>query len=338
MPATLKDVAARAGVSRSAVSRAFTEGASVAPDTREKIRQAAEDLGYRPNALASSLTTGRTKMIGLVSDNFHNPIFLTVFDNFTKGLQDRGLRPLLVNLSDEIAPENSVRMLHQYSVDGVIVASSTLPVSFAEAFRAAGMPVVHSFGRHVANPSVDVIGIDNFAAGQLAAATLIARGYRNIAFLGGPAAATSTQDRCAGFTARIAQHPDVSVSVTYATRYSYDAGRSEMQRLLAAGPLAEAYFCGDDVLSIGALSALGDAGLNVPDDVGIIGLNDMDMARWANINLTTIHNPIREITKRSVDLVAGLVEATNHTPRAHLFDCAVVERGTLRPLPKTAHR
>ena len=99
MVVTLKDVAELAGVSRSAVSRTYTEGASVSAKTREKVQKAADDLGYSPNALASSLTTGRTKMIGLVSNNFHNPIFLQVFDLFTKCLQDRGLRPLLVNLT-----------------------------------------------------------------------------------------------------------------------------------------------------------------------------------------------------------------------------------------------
>ena len=101
MPVTLKEVAARAGVSRSAVSRTFTEGASVSAKTRRKVEKAAAELGYSPNALASSLTTGRTKLIGLISNNFHNPIFLEVFDRFTRGLQDRGLRPLLVNLSEE---------------------------------------------------------------------------------------------------------------------------------------------------------------------------------------------------------------------------------------------
>ena len=192
MVVTLKDVAELAGVSRSAVSRTFTEGASVSKKTREKIEKAASDLGYSPNALASSLTTGRTKLIGLVSNNFHNPIFLEVFDLFTRGLQDRGLRPLLVNLTDEVDPENSNRMLRAYSVDGVIVASSTLPVSFAENFQNVGVPIVHSFGRQVPNPKVNVLGIDNIDAGRLAAKTLIARGYKRIAFLGGPMDATST--------------------------------------------------------------------------------------------------------------------------------------------------
>jgi DNA-binding LacI/PurR family transcriptional regulator len=111
MAITLKDVAERAGVSRSAVSRTFTSGASVSDKTRAKVEKAANELGYSPNALASSLTTGRTKLIGLISNNFHNPLFLEVFDLFTRGLQDRGLRPLLVNLSDETDPANSVRML-----------------------------------------------------------------------------------------------------------------------------------------------------------------------------------------------------------------------------------
>ena len=133
MIVTLKDVAELAGVSRSAVSRTYTEGASVSLKTREKVKKAALELGYSPNALASSLTTGRTKMIGLVSNNFRNPFFLEVFDLFTRGLQERGLRPLLVNLSDETEPEASIRMLRQYSVDGVIVASSTLKPGFSKA-------------------------------------------------------------------------------------------------------------------------------------------------------------------------------------------------------------
>ncbi|MEO1420127.1 MAG: LacI family DNA-binding transcriptional regulator, partial [Pseudomonadota bacterium] len=125
MATTLKDVAEKAGVSRSAVSRTFTEGASVSEKTRKKVERAADELGYRPNALASSLTTGRTKLIGLISNNFHNPIFLEVFDRFTRGLQDRGLRPLLVNLTHETDPENSVRLLRQYSVDEATMTPST---------------------------------------------------------------------------------------------------------------------------------------------------------------------------------------------------------------------
>ncbi|OXT00605.1 transcriptional regulator [Notoacmeibacter marinus] len=335
MVVTLKDVAERAGVSRSAVSRTFTDGASVSIKMRRKVEKAARELGYSPNALASSLTTGRTKLIGLVSNNFHNPIFLEVFDLFTRGLQDRGLRPLLVNLSDETDPENSVRMLRQYSVDGVVVASSTLPHGFAKAFRDAGVPVVHSFGRYSSNPQVHVVGIDNVECGRTAAATLVERGYSNVAFLGGPEAATSTQDRYAGFLSELAKHPNIKLSHSFANAYSFDAGRDEMLRLLKNEP-AEAYFCGDDVLSIGALSAIRESGLSVPGDIGLIGLNDMEMARWQNIDLTTIHQPIRQIVNSSIELMEATLTEPQRYPEARIFPCTVIERGTLRPVSTNA--
>ena len=330
MAITLKDVAERAGVSRSAVSRCFTEGASVSDKSRAKIEKAASELGYSPNALASSLTTGRTKLVGLVSNNFHNPIFLEVFDLFTRALQDLGLRPLLVNLSDETDPANSVQMLQQYSVDAVIVASSTLPASFAESFQASDVPVVHAFGRLSSSPKVNVVGIDNIEAGRVAARELIARGYIRVAMLAGPESATSTQDRLKGFLEEVAKHPDVHGSHSFAGAYSFEAGREAMAGLLKSGP-AEAYFCGDDVLSIGALSAIQSAGMSVPDDIGIIGLNDMEIAAWENINLTTIRQPIDQVVASSIELVSALLRDGTRAPEARVFACHVIERGTLRP-------
>lgn len=330
MSPTLKDVADKAGVSRSAVSRTFTDGASVSEKMRRKVEKAADELGYTPNALASSLTTGRTRLIGLVSNNFHNPIFLEVFDLFTRGLQDRGLRPLLVNLSNETDPANSLNMLRQYSVDGVVVASSTLSPAFSQAFREARMPVVHSFGRHSSTPQVHVVGIDNVECGRMAARELIERGYKRVGFLGGPESATSTQDRIEGFTSVLSKHKDMHMSHSYANDYSFKAGRNEMLKLLNEQP-CEAYFCGDDVLSIGALSAVESAGLNVPDDIGLIGLNDMEMAGWENINLTTIRQPIRQIISSSIELVVAMLDDPDRYPEARLFTSTLVERGTLKP-------
>ncbi|TGD42272.1 LacI family transcriptional regulator [Pseudotabrizicola sediminis] len=329
MAVTLKDVAVLAGVSTSAVSRTFTDGASVSPKTRIKVEAAANTLGYAPNALASSLTTGRTKLIGLIVNNFQNPLILEVFDLFTRGLQDRGLRPLLVNLSDATSAAASLRMLRQYSVDGVIVASSTLPSSFAASFKSAGLPVVHAFGRCSASPDVNVVGIDNIACGRMAAEALMQRGYHHVAFLGGPEAATSTQDRAMGFLGALAAHPDVSASTSYASAYTFDAGRAEMERLLASPP-AEAYFCGDDLLAVGALSALQDAGQSVPGDVGLIGLNDMEMARWQNIGLTTIRQPVAQIIEAAIDLVVMTIEEPDRHPENRIFPCRVIERHTLR--------
>ena len=331
MPVTLKEVAERAGVSRSAVSRTFTPGASVSVRTRQKVEIAAHELGYTPSVLASALSTGRTRLIGLVANNFHNPLFLEVFDRFTRLLQERGLRPLLVNLTEETEPANSVRLLRQYSVDAVIVASSTLPAGFARAFHDAGLPVVHAFGRWSPAPEVHVVGIDNAECGRIAVRTFAVRGYKRVAFLGGPEHATSTRDRLAGFEEELGRHPDMAHSVSFAGGYTFEAGRTEMERLLAAGDLAEAYFCGDDVIAVGALSAVRDAGLEVPGQLGLLGLNDMEMAGWANIDLTTIRQPIPDIIAASVDLAVSSIDAPGRTPEARLFPCGIVERKTLRP-------
>jgi DNA-binding LacI/PurR family transcriptional regulator len=330
MSVTLKDVAELAGVSRSAVSRTFTPGASVSVRTRAKVESAARELGYTPSVLASALSTGRTRLIGLVANNFHNPLFLEVFDRFTRLLQERGLRPLLVNLTEETDPEKSVRLLRQYSVDAVIVASSTLPAGFAGAFRDAGLPVVHTFGRWSAAPEVPVVGIDNVECGRIAARTFHARGYRRVAFLGGPEHATSTRDRLAGFTEELSRLPGMGHRASFAEGYTFEAGRREMQRLLAAGAPAEAYFCGDDVVAVGALSAVRDAGLEVPGEVGLLGLNDMEMAGWANIDLTTMRQPIPDIIAASVDLAVASIDDPARPPEARLFPCGIVERKTLR--------
>ncbi|MFT5867638.1 MAG: DNA-binding LacI/PurR family transcriptional regulator, partial [Gammaproteobacteria bacterium] len=164
-----------------------------------------------------------------------------------------------------------------------------------------------------------------------AAATLMDRGYTELGFLGGPSDATSTLDREKGFLAEIALNGSVNATTSFASAYSFEAGRNEMTRLSGAKP-AQAYFCGDDVLSIGALSALQTHGFRVPEDVGLIGLNNMEMSSWDNINLTTIHNPFSDIIAASIDRVAALIEDQDIPPKAHLFDCYVVERGTLRAL------
>ncbi|WP_333867507.1 LacI family DNA-binding transcriptional regulator [Cypionkella sp.] len=328
MAITLKDVAARAGVSHAAASRSFTPGASVSAKTRAKVEQAAAALGYSPNMLARSLTTRKTQLVGLVSNNFQNPVFLQIFDLFTRALQEQGLRPLLVNLSDETDPERCLQMLRQYSVDGVIVASSHLPQGFARAFQQAGIAVVHAFGRAAAVPDVSVAAIDNVAAGRMAAQALIARGYARIGFLGGPEQASTTQDRMAGFLAE-AKHCGAHASVSFAAAYSFEAGRAEMARLLAHSP-CEAYFLGDDVLALGALAAAQAAAVRVPQDLGILGLNDMAMAAWANVNLSTIHQPFEAIVRGAVDLLIARFANPEAAPEVRIYPCHLVSRATLR--------
>ncbi len=326
---TLGDVAKAAGVSRSAVSRNFTPGAYVSEEKRKLIGRAAEVLGYTPNRIAGSLRNGRTGLVGLVSDNYKNPAFLEVFDLLSRGLQAHGLLPILINLSDEVDPQKSLRLLSQYSVEGVIIASSTLPSEFPEALHNAGIPVVHAFGRILAVPSINVVGIGNVECGRMAAQKLIERGYQNVGFLGGPRTASSTIDRISGFSEIINFASDAMMTYSFASTYSYEAGRTEMRRLMDK-PLREAYFCGDDAIAIGAMSALNSAGIGVPNDVGIIGFNDMKIAGWQNFNLTTIRQPIENIVRASIELLTDVLQDKNCEARAVRMPAEFVERGTLR--------
>lgn len=330
---TAREVAARAGVSTSAVSRTFTKGASVAPATRERVLQAAEELGYRPNVLAQSLMTGRTKLVGLVSNNFGNPAFMEIFDLFTRGLQQRGFRPLLANLSGATDASHALDMLLQYNVDGVIIASSTLPQELIEGCEAAGLPLVHAFGRARQPRGSAVVGADNLQGGRLAAETLVLRGYRRIAFLGGPKAATSTVDRLAGLKAGLAKHGLEPVAAIFAPSYDHESGQDLMRGLLAEYRF-DAIFCGDDILAMGALDACKEAGIDVPGACGVLGFNDIAMAAWPAYRLTTIRQPIGDIIGAAVDMIAGMVEqGASRQQAVRRFSCALVDRATLRPAP-----
>ena len=330
MAITLRDVAARAGVSKSAVSRTFTPGASVSPSMRARVEQAARELGYQPNVLASSLTTGRTKLIGLISNNFTNPYFLEIFDAFTRALQDADLRPLLLNLTDAADAGASLTKLRQYNVDGVIVASSTLPPQFATIFQDAGIPVVHAFGWSSPIPGTAFAGIDNAAAGRFAAQTLLARGYRRVGFLGGPERGTTTRERLSGFRSELSSR-GMPATVHFARDYSYAAGFEAMDMALGQGPV-EAWFCGDDVIAVGALQAARAANLRVPQDIGLLGLNDMAIAGWSGIELTTIVQPLREIVEAAVALVQSAIADPGAVPEHRLLPFSLADRGTLRRL------
>ncbi len=331
MAITLRDVAREAGVSASAVSRAFTAGASVAPATRSRIMTASARLGFQPNRLAASLTTGRTRLVGIVADDFDNPFFLRVFDLMTQGLQARGLRPLLVNLQPGTTAAQALGMLREYAVDAAVLVSGTLPAGFAKCFRDAGLPVTHCFaqaGSADHAPDVPQSGIHDVLAGQLAATTLARHGYRRLGYLGGPEHTLPARNRFLGFQAGAGKHQS-RIIAAFAAAWSFAAGRATMQAMLPEGQ-CDAYFCADDVLAIGAISALRDAGLRVPQDVGVIGLNDMEMAGWAGIALTTIAQPVAEIVASCIEQTEALIANPALLPEARLFAATLVLRGTLR--------
>jgi DNA-binding LacI/PurR family transcriptional regulator len=325
---TAREVAERAGVSISAVSRAFTKGASVSAATREKVLGASKALGYQPNLLARSLMTRRTELIGLVSNNFDNPAFMQIFDLFTRHLQERSLRPLLANLSNGEGAAGALDMLLQYNVDGVIIASSTLPPALGEACVNAGLPVVLAFGSHKSVPP-HAVGANDEQGGRLAGDTMLERGYRAIAFLGGPQSASSTKRRLRGLRASLKKAGQAPALEIFADSYSHEAGAIQMGALLQAGKV-DAVFCGDDILAMGAIDACRQAGVDVPGDIGVIGFNDIPMAAWPAYDLTTIRQPLGDIIVSAVDMLLEVVDDPQRPPEGRLFPCEAIIRGTLR--------
>jgi len=331
MTITLRDVAREAGVSASAVSRSFSNGTPVSPETRARVLKVAARMGYRPNRLAASLTTGRTRLVGLVADDFSNPFMLRVIDLFTRGLQTRGLRPLLISIDPAITGAEALRMLSEYAVDAAILISGTLPMNFTRHFHQSGLPVVHAFARTSAAPDGAQAGINDSLIGRAAAHALIDHGYRNLAFIGGPEKSLPSRSRFIGFN-HIVGKQGIPVSATHASEWSHAAGRAAMQARLAEGPL-DGCFCADDVIALGAISALRDAGLRVPQDVGVIGVNDIEIAGWEEVNLTTIALPVAEIVAACIGQTEALITDPATLPAAQVFAGEVILRGTLLARP-----
>lgn len=325
--ATAQQVADAAGVSISAVSRTFTKGASVSPKMRKRVLAAAEALGYRPNQLARSLMTGRTELVALVSNHFANPAFMEVFDLFTRELQERGLRPLLANLGEKDDGRAALDMIQQYNVDAVLIATSAPPEGFAASCRAAGLPVLHVFGRAGRTVPVPVVTVDNVSGGRLVGEAMLSRGLKRLAFIGSGEHDASTQDRAKGFLEAAGR---AVKSVIYAGDYTHGHGRKAMLQLLEEHPAVDGVFCGDDVLALGALDACRERDVDVPGQVSVVGFDDMPLAAWAAYDLTTVRQPIAAMVTHAIERIVAWMEHPDAVPRSRLFPCELIQRTSLK--------
>ena len=324
-----QDVADKAGVSISAVSRTFTEGASVSASMRARVEAAADALGFRPNHAARSLVTGRTEMIGLVSNHFANPAFLDVFDHFTRQLQKRGLRPLLANLAERGGADAALEMMLKYNVDAVLIATSAPPTGFAERCVAAGLPVMHLFGRSGGAGSVPVVTVDNAAAGARIGELMVSRGLRHLAFLGAARTDAASRDRCRGFERALRKHDRPLLAKYFAGDYSHECGRRGMRALLDASPATDGVFCGDDIIALGALDACRERRIAVPKDISIVGFDDMPLAAWAGYRLTTVRQPIAEMIAHAIEQIAAWLIVPDQIPDSTIFASEIIERDSL---------
>jgi DNA-binding LacI/PurR family transcriptional regulator len=324
--ATAADVARIAGVSRVAVSRAFTPGASIAAETRAKVMEAAGSIGYRPNALARQLNRSAPELVAFVGGSRANYYYSEFIDRLLPALQDAGHRVLYVHVSDDRQLADALLDISEYPVACTVVATGSLDRSVLQQCRAFA-PMIISGPNHDL-PGIDAVGVDSAAGVRLAVDHLVSRGRRALACISGPEENTSGMQRARVFRDHL-ESCGFEPGVIMHTAYSVVGGEAAARALLAKGPRPDAIVCGNDVVAIGVLNVLrGEAGITVPDEIAVIGFDDIPPAAWPGIGLTTIVNPIDERIGHVRALIARRIAEPDAPPREIMLPPRLVVRST----------
>lgn len=293
------DVARLAGVSRSAVSRTFTPGAYVSDETRAKVLQAAETLGYQPNVLARSLTTNRTNIIGVIASDLENPFYASLLQELINRLQTRGLAPLVLPAGD-VDNDGIVTRLLAYQVDGIIVTNARLSSRRIENFAKANKPII-MLNRYTDMDGVTAVTCDNIASSAQVADLLVNMGRKNIAFIAGLPDTSSSRDRERGFTERLAQR-GVPLFKSVIGFYSHSGGSAATRKLFLEGSRPDAIFAANDLMAFAAIEVIQkEFGLKIPEDVCVIGFDNSQSASWLSYQLTSVDQNAPRMVDVAVD-------------------------------------
>ncbi|MDR9827515.1 substrate-binding domain-containing protein [Vibrio sp. FNV 38] len=298
-PVTALDVAKHVGVSRSAVSRAFTEGASIQADKRERILQAAKTLGYQPNFFARTLSTPtqkkRSNLVAILISDFSNPYQSHLFEVLSNILQQHGKQPMLVNVKHEQDLEQAILRLSGYQVDGVIAVAGSLPIESFEQCLRLSLPLV-TLGRADEQGIIPSVQTDNIQAGRLAAQHLLSLGITKLGFVAGRLDGSASNERYQGFKSVIEAQLGLVPLNLCAQSYGYSAGFELATQQIETLRELEGIFCASDALAMGLLDSCRDiAHIRVPEQLRIVGCDNVPQAAWQGYQLTTISQPVDEI-------------------------------------------
>lgn len=300
------DVAREAGVSQSAVSRAYTPGASISKRTRDKVEAAARKLGYQPNAIARSLISRRSNMVGIVMADIINPFYPAVLDMFMRKFQERGHRVMLFMASRDQNIDDLLPQLLEYQVDGVIITSSTLSSEMAEYCSKLGTPVT-LFNRYVPDVEASSICCDNIGAGRSVADLFLNSKHQQLAYIAGIENTSTNKDREYGYKTRITERR-AKPMLKEVGNYTYEGGYQAALRLFTAGQ-PDAIFCANDIMALGVMDALrSELKLRIPEDVSIIGFDDIATAAWQGYRLTSIRPPIERMVDATINNLIERIE------------------------------
>ncbi len=325
---TLEVVADRAGVSRSTASRVLTGATNVSPAAREAVLRAAAELGYLPNRAARSLVTRRSDSVAFVVSEteerfFSDPFFGAVLRGAHAEISRAGLQLLFVITGSD----DERRKFHSFAgsghVDGVVLISMHDDDPTPARLRAAGIPVV-LVGRPTSHDgAINFVDTDNVSGGRIAVNHLLQRGCERIVTISGPPDMAASRDRLDGFALGLsaADRPRLDGDVV-AGDYTALGGATAMRRLLEAVPDLDGVFAANDLMAIGALGELKAAGRGVPEDVAVVGFDDVAIGAVAQPPLTTVAQPIeamgRATARMLVDLIQGIPVTTSVVLPTHL--------------------
>jgi DNA-binding LacI/PurR family transcriptional regulator len=330
---TSADVAARAGVSRSAVSRCFTPGASVSSQTRARVMDAAQALGYRPNAIARSLNKGRSRIIAVVLGYMDNPFYPAMLERLAESLRSRGYRLLLFTARSDGSGDELLSEILDYQVDGVILASILLTSGLAQRCRAARIPLV-LVNRTTEDRDVSSVTADNRVGARAMADFLLAGGHRRFAFVAGLASSSTNHDREVAFRARLAE-AGVNAVMREEGGYTWEGAREATRRLLRGPRPPDAIFCANDHMAMAAMDvARFEFGLRAPDDVSIVGYDDVAGTAWPSYRLTTVEQPVDAMARAAVDVLMARVEGDERGGAQVRIPGELVVRESARRPPK----
>ncbi len=325
---TSNDVARLAGVSQSAVSRFFTPGTSVSKRTAEKIKAAAEQLGYRPNVLARSLITGKSRIIGLVVAYLENYFYPDVVERLSRSLQDQGYH-VLVFISSLAADkvEEITQEILDYQVDGIVLASANMSSELAARCHASGVPIV-LFNRLQDDERLSAVTSDNRGGGRLLARHLIETGRRKLAYIAGFEGASTQRDRERGFLEGLAEG-GLQLFARDVGNFRYEEAQAAARRMFSGPERPDAVFVCNDHMAFAVMDVLRfELGLKIPRDVSVVGFDDVPPARWPAYDLTTIRQNVGAMVAETVNILLTAIEQRDTPALRVCLDGALVVRGS----------
>jgi LacI family transcriptional regulator len=327
----LEEVARLSGFSRSTVSRVINNDPNVSQTTREKVLTIVKQVNFQPNIVARSLAAGRTRILGLiiprgVSELFTDPYFPTQIQGVASACNNNDYSVMLWVAEPEYERRKMSHFIHNHLIDGVIVSSMLMDDPVVQSLVDSTLPFV-LIGRHPADARVSYVDVDNRSSTRDAVIHLLRLGHRRVGVVTGPQTMISGYDRLQGYydglrSRGIAIDPDLIVEGDYTETGGYTAA----QRLLPRKP--DSIFASSDAMAVGALRALREVGLRVPEDIAVVGFDDMPFASRSEPPLTTIRQPVYRMGVTAVEILLDLIENPDSSPRRIVLPTELVIRST----------